>query len=90
MNLHEFIQSFSKFYQKLQISYKFRVQNSHANWHMDLCTNSCKNSCPKSKQKKKFICEISEICAGVLKNEKLCTNFEAKERNLCTKFEETN
>ena len=41
---------------------------------MDLHTNSC----TKSTQKKKFVCEISEICAQILN----------KERNLCTNLNE--
>ena len=56
--------NFSKFYQKLQFLYEFRIQNSH------------KNSRTKSKQKEKFVCEISEIRAHIFNKERnLCTNL---------------
>ena len=52
---------------------KFHVQNSH--------TNSCKNLCTKSKQKKKFVCKISEIRARILNKERnLCTNLNKPTR----------
>ena len=76
-NSREFIQIFSKFYQKLRISYEFRVQNSH----MNLRTNSCKDSSTKPKQKKKFVREISEITARILNKERnLCTNLNKPTR----------
>ena len=51
----------------------FVVQNLHTNSRMNLCM--------KSKQKKKFVCEISEIGARILNEERnLCTNLNKPTR----------
>ena len=47
--------------------------------------NSCKDSCTKSIQKKKFVREVSEIRARILKNEEIhAQQVLNKERNLYT------
>ena len=68
-NLHEFVQTFSKFYQKLRIlCTKFTHEFTYEFVH-------------ETKKKKKFVCEISEIRAQILNEERnLCTDLNKPTR----------